>query len=653
MSDKVVPANQEAASSGKKDAPDHKPSGIVAVISGIRRLSLQTRLVIAFVTLIVSSATATIMIGTTVFGRKVDELGRINVGLYIHLANQVFDMEVHRLRFKAYSLAQGTSDAEMPSQMAGSTREGVQMDFAVRVSDKGTVVFRRGTAPGNGVAGFEHVEVSGPDAATLRNGPLAAAIARAATATGPVAGLVVATPKDVPQLGLPQLGEDLLIVLSASRGQAAGETLILGRLLNRNTEMLKRLEALVNPRNPKEFGGTIFLGERRVASIVSGNVQGTPADPRVIDTVLRNGRIYQGEALIVDRNFYASYSPLRDFDDKIVGMLGVGEGIGAEAYQEIRRATVERFAALIAGGMIFGFVMTFLFSSWLVRPIRALAAGMSRVAEGDLDHKVRIESADELGRLAHAFNRMVRGVKERDNRLREMTEDRLSAVEKQISIGRLAAGVAHEINNPLTAILSLSTLLRKKAPEGTADREDLDIIVTETTRCREIVRSLLDFARERPTERRVVDIHEVIRETVGLVSRYGGMDQVRVIVEAASGPLSVNIDPKAIQQVFTNLLVNAAEATGPGGKITIKVDEDSSGGFVQVQVRDNGKGIPREHLDRVFEPFFTTKGERKGTGLGLSVSLGIVRKHDGSIEIRSEEGRGTEVTVTLPRYDGE
>jgi two-component system, NtrC family, sensor kinase len=645
--------NRETASTAKKDAPDAKPSGFIALLLRVRRLSLRTRLVVAFVTLIVSSAAATIMIGTTVFGRKVDELGRLNVGLYIHLANQMFDMEMHRLRFKAYTLAQGTTDAEMPAQMAGAAKEGVQIDFAVRISDKGTIIFRRGTAPTSGVAGFEHAAVSDPDSATLRNGPFAPAIARVATAAGPVAGLVVAKAEELPALGLPSLGEDLLVAVSASRGRSSGEVLLLGRLLNRNTEMLKRIEALVNPRNPKEFGGTIFLGERRVASIIMGDVRGTPADPRVIQAVLREGRIYQGEALVVDRNFYASYAPLRDFDGQVVGMLGVGEGIGAEAYQEIRRATVERFATLIVGGMIFGFLMTFLFSQWLVRPIRALAAGMSRVAEGDLDHKVRIESADELGRLAHAFNRMVRGVKERDNRLREMTEDRLSAVEKQISIGRLAAGVAHEINNPLTAILSLSTLLKKKAIEGSPDREDLDIIVTETTRCREIVRSLLDFARERPTERRVVDIHEVIRETVGLVSRYGGVDQVQVSVEAASGPLSVNVDPKALQQVFTNLLVNAAEATGPGGRITIRVDEDSSGGFVQVQMRDNGKGIPREHLDRVFEPFFTTKGERKGTGLGLSVSLGIVRKHDGSIEIRSEEGKGTEVTVSLPRWDGE
>jgi two-component system NtrC family sensor kinase len=296
-------------------------------------------------------------------------------------------------------------------------------------------------------------------------------------------------------------------------------------------------------------------------------------------------------------------------------------------------------------------VMTWMFARWLVRPIKELAAGMSRVAEGDLSHKVRIETADELGRLARAFNRMVRAVKERDNKLREVTEDRLSAVEKQISVGRLAAGVAHEINNPLTAILSLSSLMLKKAPVEDPRHEDLEIIVTETTRCREIVKGLLDFARERPMAKRIVDIREVIRDTLRLTDKYEPMKRVQVEVKEAAYPLDVNGDPKLLQQVFTNLLTNAAEACEQGGRIRVTADEDSSGGFVQVQVEDNGKGIPKEHLDRIFEPFFTTKGARKGTGLGLSVSLGIVQKHEGTIDVHSAEGKGTTMTVTLPRWE--
>jgi len=281
--------------------------------------------------------------------------------------------------------------------------------------------------------------------------------------------------------------------------------------------------------------------------------------------------------------------------------------------------------------------------------VAELAAGMARVADGELDLEVRVDSADELGQLSQAFNVMVRGVKERDRRLREATSEKLSQVEKQVSVGRLAAGVAHEINNPMTAILSLSMMLRRSLPADDPRRKDLDIVVTETQRCRDIVRHLLDFAQERPPEKQVVDVNEVMRETLSLTARYDALQQARVEVRLAEGPLQVDADPKQLQQVFTNLILNAAEALPAGGTITIRSGEDSGGGSVQVEVADDGRGIPRECLARVFEPFFTTKGRGQGTGLGLSVSLGIVQKHGGAIDIESEPDRGTTVRVALPK----
>jgi len=233
--------------------------------------------------------------------------------------------------------------------------------------------------------------------------------------------------------------------------------------------------------------------------------------------------------------------------------------------------------------------------------------------------------------------------------LKEMTANRISAVEKQVSIGRLAAGVAHEINNPLTAILSLSMLMQQNTPDDDEKREDLDIIVTETKRCREIVRSLLDFARESPAHRTVVDINQIARETVLLASKYDAMDRAEVIMDLSPTPLHVYADSKMIQQVLTNLLLNAAEALDTAGTIRMKIEKDSSGDFVHVHVTDTGKGIPKEDFDRIFEPFFTTKGPGRGTGLGLSVSFGIMQKHDGTIEIHSEEGVGTTVTIVLPK----
>ncbi len=632
------------------EAREEEPSRWSLVWKRLRRLSLRTRLVLAFVLLIVSSASATILIGSTVFGQKVDEMARSSAGLYRKLAGQVFDLQLERLETVVQSLARVSDDVLLAERLRAPGRAELPVDFALRWGTTGVTVFERravgsGTAPAD--LAYAVRTLSDDERRVLDGTALGGAAERARAQRTAVTGLVVLAGERAGLLGVPPQAEDQLLTVAVV-ATAVGVTL-LGRRLNDNVALLKPVAELIHPRNPR-FGATVFLGERRVATIVGG-ADGTAADPRVLEAVLRGGRVYTGVADVAGTDYYASYQPLRDLDGRIVGMLGVGEGIGEDAYAEIRRRTVALFSSLIAGGMVFGFLMTYLFSVWLVRPIRELAAGMSRVAEGDLEHKVRIESADELGRLARAFNRMVRAVKERDNRLREMTADRLSAVERQVSAGRLAAGVAHEINNPLTAILSLSSLLLKKAAPEAPEREDLEIILAETTRCREIVKGLLDFARERPMAKRIVDLRDVLRDTMRLTAKYEPLKAVTLETRFADYPLYVNGDPKLLQQVFTNLLTNAAEACEKGGTVRLTADEDGSGGFIEVRFADNGKGIPTEHLRRIFEPFFTTKGARKGTGLGLSVSLGIVQKHEGTIDVRSAEGQGTTVTVTLPRWE--
>jgi two-component system NtrC family sensor kinase len=447
--------------------------------------------------------------------------------------------------------------------------------------------------------------------------------------------------------GGPASGDRLLLVAAAPLAQPGSGGVLAGYILNGRTEILEQAQRLIPSQRKGRLMVSVFMGDRPIASIKGDKAIHSQADAKISETVLHKGEPFVGIGKVLGENFYTGYVPLKDLSGRIVGMLGVG--ISEDAVAQVRKRTTALFSSLIAGGMIFGFILTFLFSVWLVSPISRLAEGMSRVAEGDLDFKVRIESADELGRLARAFNQVVRAVRERDHKLSEVTESRLTQVEKQVSIGRLAAGVAHEINNPLTAILSLSSLWLKKMPAEDPRREDLQIIVTETSRCREIVQSLLDFARERPIEKSIVDINAIVRETVVLANKYDSMTNVKIELKTAAFPLRVNADAKLLQQVFINLLLNAAEAIEQEGAVRVETDEDSSGGFVQVKVVDNGKGIPREHINRVFEPFFTTKGTGKGTGLGLSVSLGIVQKHEGTIEIESEEGRGTTVTVVMPR----
>ncbi len=614
-------------------------------------MPLRWRLVLAFAVLIISSASATIWIGNTVFGNKVDELARDQFALHSRLALQVFDARLEVMRLLAMDVAAGYIRGVDAFGEARTAATNCPFDFLLLLDPPRKPVLFRAGSEGSGIGGESNLSVQ-PEQSDqnddLLRGPLLSVFRRAMSGRKPVSGIIAAATGDIAPLVVGTPAEDLLLLVAAAPVEnRSGSGVLIGYLLNGRAGILDQVRRLLPGHTERRLTIMLFLGDRDIASSDGTRAAASRADARIVEAVLRKGQPYAGIAGALNKRLYSAYLPLADPSGVVVGMLGL-EG-SADAVADVRKRTTTLFTSLIAGGMVFGFVMILLFSAWLVSPISQLAEGVTRVAEGDLDHKVRIDSADELGKLAHAFNQMVRAVKERDLKLREMTESRLTQVEKQVSIGRLAAGVAHEINNPLTAILTLSSLWLKKMPLEDPRRESLEIIVTETSRCREIVQSLLDFARERPIEKSVIDISAVVREALLLANKYDSMAERKVELRTASLPLLVNADAKLLQQVFINLLLNAAEATDPGGVIHVESDEDSSGGFVQVKVVDSGKGIPKEHIHRVFEPFFTTKGTGKGTGLGLSVSLGIVQKHEGVIEIESEERKGTTVTVTLPR----
>lgn len=219
------------------------------------------------------------------------------------------------------------------------------------------------------------------------------------------------------------------------------------------------------------------------------------------------------------------------------------------------------------------------------------------------------------------------------------------------STGQLAAGVAHEINNPLTGVLTFAHLLRQKPNMDEQDRHDLGLIISETTRVAEIVRSLLDFARERPVIKQPICVNEVVERTMLLVRNQEPFGRIE-IEERPQRPLPlVDGDMSQLQQVLLNLSLNACEAMPDGGRLTITTRSDD--GSVLVEVADSGVGIKQEHIAKVFEPFFSTKPPGKGTGLGLSVSYGIVQQHGGTLTVESREGAGSTFTISLPALRGE
>jgi two-component system NtrC family sensor kinase len=361
-------------------------------------------------------------------------------------------------------------------------------------------------------------------------------------------------------------------------------------------------------------------------------------------------------------------------DQTVLGVLDIAYSLD-EIERTMRRNTfnVAGFAAgfILVASIALGFLVHRL----VYRPLRDLEAGARRLAAGDLEQSIPVRSADEFGQVASAFNGMTVALRESQRELRqwahtleEKVEERTRKLrvaeagaaerEKLASVGLLAAGIAHELNNPLTGILTFSHMIRKKIPDGSQDAEDLDLVIRETKRCSAIIRRLLDFARQRPPEKKYADLNRVIADTVQLVERPANLHDIEIALELDPQLPQVWIDEDLVKQVIMNVLVNAQHAIADKGGITIrsrrtpeaKSPEPGTPAvpMVEVSVADTGCGIPEENLKRIFDPFFTSKGVGKGTGLGLSVSHGIVKAHGGMIEVESRVGEGSTFRIYLP-----
>jgi signal transduction histidine kinase len=281
----------------------------------------------------------------------------------------------------------------------------------------------------------------------------------------------------------------------------------------------------------------------------------------------------------------------------------------------------------------------------VVRRLKLLTAVIERTGQGEfsVDALAEDKANDEVGVLVRAVNQMERGLAARDRELAAKNEELLQG-RKLAAIGTLASGVAHELNNPLNNIsLAAQILVRALPTAGAAPivRETLDDILSQTQRVKRIVGDLLEFAREKPPELRPTDLVAIVREAATRAIPPGSAITFRLAGEPEARVLA---DEHLITQVFVNLIANAVDAMGAAGAVTVTVGR--RGDKVQAAVADTGRGIPADELPKVFDPFFTTK--EQGTGLGLAIVYNAVRKHGGSVDVRSEPERGTTFTITLP-----
>ena len=305
------------------------------------------------------------------------------------------------------------------------------------------------------------------------------------------------------------------------------------------------------------------------------------------------------------------------------------------------------------------------------RPIQRLICGMNRIAAGNLDTRIDVDSHDEIGELATSFNKMTDDLAGARNDLEgwaHTLEDRIATktdelqqvqgqvihMEKMASLGKLSASVAHEINNPLFGILTYAKVLLRDLDSGHVDpeaipemRKCLTAIQKESSRCGDIVKSLLDFARRSGGRFSEQHLNDIVEQVMILLVHHFEMRGIAVTRELMEGGDDLVCDGKQIQQAIIAPCINAVEAMKEGGSFTIRTEGNADA--VSIIIRDTGHGIPEDVLPHIFEPFYTTKESESGTGLGLAVTYGIVQRHQGRIDVKSVPGQGTAFTIILPR----
>jgi len=458
--------------------------------------------------------------------------------------------------------------------------------------------------------------------------------------------------------------------------------LVGGMLLNRNLDFVDTINDLIyhNSGSPEGSHGTVtlFLGDVRISTNVrlfkERRAIGTRVSTDVDRTVLGRGKTWLGRAFVVNDWYISGYEPILDSDGRRVGMLYAG--FLEQPYTTVKRRTLIEIALAFLVALAATIPIFLKWAAEIFRPLERMTETIARVEHGELEIRTgHVETEDEIGRVAHHFDRLLDQVQKRDKQLRrwndklnqrveertrklqlanqqlEATTRQLVMSEKLAAIGEITASVAHEINNPVAVMQGNLEVIRELMGENAdAAKTEFDLIDEQLRRIGEIVTRLLQFAKpqEYAGSTEPYDAADVITDTLPLVRHL--LDKAAITLERecrASRLIAMN--RTELQQVLVNLMVNAIHAMPEGGKLMLRTldrDDGASSGVV-IEVADTGMGMTADVMQKVFDPFFTTK-RREGTGLGLSISQMLVIRQGGMISVQSEPGYGTTFSVSLP-----
>ena len=481
------------------------------------------------------------------------------------------------------------------------------------------------------------------------------------------------TPKSVPRS---ENRETNGLVFKASSPIFDEENQILGVLyggilINSNFDIVDRVKETVykdKKYKGKEMGtATIFLHDLRISTNVrdeSGErALGTRVSKEVNQAVLVNGEAWIDRAFVVNDWYISAYEPIWNIDNQRIGILYVG--MLERPYIDTTKKVIFTFNVIASLSGLLLLVILYFLTTQIINPLKKVVLATQKIADGDLSFRVDVKSKDELGALADSFNKMTKDLGAAEGKLIEWgktlekrveeqtselkrTQSLLIQSEKLASLGKLAAGVAHEINNPLGGILIYSHLLLEDTEKESPYYENLEKIVKETTRCKEIVNGLLKFARPKEPEIALTDINETIDKSLALLKSQSLFQNILIKKDYSISLPQIIVDSSQLEQVFINIILNAVDAMREKGTLTIKTSQNDLRDHIHVSFTDSGQGIEDENKAKLFEPFFTTKDVGQGTGLGLSISYSIIQKHHGTIEVQSRIGEGSTFTVKLP-----
>lgn len=444
-----------------------------------------------------------------------------------------------------------------------------------------------------------------------------------------------------------------------------------GILLNRNYEIVDRVKEIVYKEEKykgREVGtATIFQHDLRISTNVKNKTGtraiGTRVSKEVNTAVLKEGKAWIHRAFVVNDWYITAYEPIKNIDNKIIGILYVG--MLEKPYIDTTEQVMLTFTVMASLCVVLLLVILYFSTTRIINPLQKMVVATQEIAKGDLSHKVEVNSKDEIGYLAESFNQMTEDLKSANQKLiewgktlekkveertKELTkmQAHLFQSEKLASLGKLSAGIAHEINNPLGGVLIYSHLLLEDTDKSSPHYENLKKIVKETSRCKDIVKGLLEFARPKDLEMSLIDINKLVDKSLSIMEGQALFQNIRVEKRYSSDLSKIVADSGQLQQVFMNIILNAAESMDGNGSLILFTSLDKDSKNISIKFTDTGQGIKEEDKKRLFEPFFSTKEVGKGTGLGLAISYSIIQKHQGTIEVASQVGKGSTFTVKLP-----